>query len=309
MSKPHFIELAELIKEKHDNPAVWTLNILMDRVRKKFPYTLYLFPDEPTLDHDFLLVIGGGQLMDYAKVWRRKNKPSMHLAVIPSIWGSGAENSKVAIINSGDEKVIYNNEECLPDTRSIWPEITEGIPEALVMYACGDTWVHALEGFLSPLADDKLKVELAGLIRHLTNLKIGNDPMWFELSAETCAGQARSSVGFIHGLAHTLEPILKKKHESEVFGHARLCSLYSWPVFRMNRTHSDKLEKLFGKYNLNVDSVGEKLRLLFIPEDFNRLLPLVEENWMKILRHPFTRTNFVLVRPGDYQRFCEAGRS
>jgi alcohol dehydrogenase class IV len=307
--KPVFTELNELLGARHDHPAVWTLHHLAGRVREKFPYKMYEFPTEPAKDHDFLLVVGGGMLIDYAKVWRQTTNPSLPLAVIPSIWGSGAENSGIAIINTENEKIIHNGAEYLPDVRSIWPEIARDIPEDLALYACGDTWAHALEGFLSPLAGDDLRVELAELLRALSRQRIGNDPAWFQLSAQANAGQSRSSVGFIHGIAHTLEPILKNSADGQVYGHARLCSLYAWPVFRMNRSSSEKVDTLLETHHLDANAIEEKLKTLFSVGDFNRLLPVVEENWMKILRNPLTRTNCVLIRPGSFEQFRDWGRS
>ena len=50
-------------------------------------------------DLDTLIVIGGGTLMDEAKIWRAHNAPGIRLIVIPSLWGSGAEVSPVAVLN------------------------------------------------------------------------------------------------------------------------------------------------------------------------------------------------------------------
>lgn len=302
MSKPHFIKLNDLAAQQHENPAVWTLDFLAARVQSKFPYQIYKFPSEPEPGHDFLVVVGGGELIDYAKVWRQKNHPYLKYTVIPSIWGSGAENSPVAIINTCDDKVIHVGEEYLPDCRSIWDELAEGIPEDLVRYACGDVWAHTLEGFLSPLASGDVKSELADVMTHQMQLEIGNDPAWFELSARACGAQSHSSVGFIHGLAHTLEPIVKCMFDKQIFGHARLCSLFTWPVFRMNRTMSDKLNSLFQSYNLDPDTVEKKVKVLYSANDFQMLLPTVEKHWKTILRHPFTRTNSVLIRPGNLEQ-------
>ena len=47
-------------------------------------------------DLDTLIVIGGGNLMDEAKIWRAHHAPGTQLIAIPSLWGSGAEVSPVA---------------------------------------------------------------------------------------------------------------------------------------------------------------------------------------------------------------------
>jgi len=299
MNKPEVWTLEELATFDFKNAAIWTLPFLRHKVERRLSLPVIEDNEEPSGDLDTLIVIGGGVLIDRAKVWRKENRPEMRLIAIPSIWGSGAENSPIAILNEGSKKRIQMGIEFLPDVRVIWAELAEGLPADLVKYACGDVWAHALEGFLSPIANDEVRNELADVIKSLEDLPLENNPRWFELSARACAEQAQSSVGLVHGIAHTLEGLLKLKYPEEYFGHAQLCAVYLWPVFSLNMQHSDKVDRMFDLYKINKGRVVEVIKQLFDEHIYDLGLPVLEENWRLVLREPASRTNCVLVRP-DY---------
>ena len=87
------------------------------------------------------------------------------------------------------------------------------------------------------------------MIKEMITLPLGNDPRWFELSARACAGQARTSVGLVHGIAHTLEHHLRVEFPKAGWGHAQLCSLFLRPVIEFNRQHSPKWKRLMQEYH------------------------------------------------------------
>jgi alcohol dehydrogenase class IV len=299
MNKPEVWTLEKLATFDFKNAAIWTRPYLRHRVERRISLPIIEDKEEPSRDLDTLIVIGGGVLIDRAKVWRKENRPEMRLIAIPSIWGSGAENSPIAILNEGDKKIVKIGPEFLPDVRVIWVELAEGLPADLVKYACGDVWAHTLEGFLSPIANDEVRNELADVIKSLEKLPLGNNPMWFEISARACAGQAKSSVGLVHGIAHTLEGLLKLKYPQEYFGHAQLCATYLWPVFSLNMQHSDKLDRMFDLYKIDKVKVVEIIKQLFDEHIYDLGLPVLQENWRSVLREPTSRTNCVLVK-SDY---------
>jgi len=252
-----------------------------------------------------LIVIGGGTLMDEAKVWRADHAPETRLIAIPSLWGSGAEVSPVAVINRQGRKEIRVGDKLIPDIRCLWPELANSIPEDIACHACGDAWSHALEGFLSPLGDSRLQMELAEVIQGMLKLPLGTDPRWFEHSAKACSGQARSSVGLVHGIAHTLEGPLRAEFTESGWGHAKLCSIFLWPVMEFNRQHSPKWERLTQEYNLDGEANIKILKCLHEPDAYDQTLPLLQQHWIEILRDPCSRTNSALVRHGSKSFFME----
>jgi len=183
----------------------------------------------------------------------------------------------------------------LPDVRVLWPELGESVPPQRAREACGDTWAHAVEGFLSPLATDELRDELGSIIDKLIVLPIGYDPRWFDVSARACAAQARSSVGLVHGIAHVLE--------TPQWNHARLCATWLLPVLRFNAAHSDRMRTLLGDETL--ERIEEKATQLFEADAFEETRRALIEQWPQVLRNPSTRTNVVLVRPAHLRFFEE----
>ena len=261
--------------------------------------------DDLPAELDTLIVIGGGSLIDQAKVWRALQAPGTRLIAIPSIWGSGAEVSPVAVLDRDGAKEIHVGNEYLPDVRCLWPELADTIPKPHARHACGDAWAHALEGFLSPLAGIGLQGELAEVIREMSALPLAADPRWFEVSARACAGQARSSVGLVHGIAHQLEGALRSAYPEAGWGHARLCSVFLLPVMAFNREHSDKWVRLAGEHGIDDQAVLRLLRELHEPEAYAQALDLLDEHWMAVLRDPCSRTNSALVRPASKSFFVE----
>ena len=73
-----------------------------------------------------LIVIGGGA--DRCREGFRAGPAGSALVAIPSIWGSGAEASPVAITQDGARKMIRCGAQYLPDFRVRWPELAESRP-------------------------------------------------------------------------------------------------------------------------------------------------------------------------------------
>lgn len=256
---------------------------------------------------DTLVVVGGGTRIDAAKVWRAEQRQDLRLVAIPSIWGSGAEASCIVVNTVEHHKEFLLGDEYLPDIRCVIPELMESITYESARFACGDAWSHALEGFLSPLADESVRRELSDVLRAMSELPIGKHLDWFELSARACRGQAKSSVGLVHGIAHTLEGPLQTEQPGYGWGHARLCALYLYPVAQYNLQTSERSETLFAKYGLDSKTLMHKIHDLFSSVDYEFALSLLEKHWLQVLRDPSTRTNSALVRPGSLSFFVDRG--
>lgn len=293
---PKLWSFEELLTSAQEHTVMWCTEPVLSLAQKTFPCPIVEPLSALPEGTQRLIVCGGGTLLDATKVWVHEHAPSLEWIAVPSMWGSGAEVSPIAVRNIDGKKDIQMGEHLLPTARAYWPEVIESLPEELVVSACGDTWSHALEGFLSPLASDALRHELAELIRLLLTLPIERDVRWFEASAQACAGQARSSVGLVHGVAHVLEGPLTAEYPHESWGHARLCSLFLLPVMTYNAQQSEKWEYLMSTHQLDGDAVLAHVRAFFKVQAYNRILPFVETHWRTILRDPCSRTNSVLVR-------------
>lgn len=300
MLKPELIALTGLKDHFQGETAAYCATALNTEVASRFGIPVSQTLPAPGLGT--LLVVGGGSRMDRAKRWRALESPQTRLIVIPSLWGSGAEVSPIVAITENEAKTIKMGPEFLPDYRSVWPELAAKLPPETARYACGDSWSHAIEGFLSPLANDAVRDELAAVIRELTALSLGNDPRWFEPSARACAGQAKASVGLVHGIAHTLEGrLLAQGFKS--WGHARLCSTYLYPVMAYNVSCNPKWPEQAAKHHLDTAGIDASLKQLFDAAAYRQLLPVLEAAWPQVIRDVCSRTNSALVRPTSLEFF------
>jgi len=284
---------------------VWAHHRVRKFVRDKLPYAQVNSSNEVHDDIAALIVVGGGSMIDLAKDLRYERGNNIVLVAIPTVWGSGAENSPVVVLERDGEKWIRMDSGFLPDYRVVWRELMPFAPEKLLIYGCGDVWAHALEGMLSPLATRELQAEIANLIRRMLEVELNLDGEWYELSAQACAAQAQSSVGLIHGIAHVLEPMLPENDDGEKLGHARLCSTLLYPIMSYNRQASGKLEHTFQENGLAVEPIFTVLQELFESSDYDFILPFVHDNWKIILRNPSSRANSALVRQNSLDFFVE----
>jgi alcohol dehydrogenase class IV len=295
--------LDDLRAARLGSTRLWVSPSIRERVGNQLPW-LPISPDEPLpADLETLVVIGGGTLIDRAKLVAKTRSPALRLVAVPSLWGSGAEASPIAVTDAKGKKEIRMDPRFIPDHRVIWPELAASLSAAAARHGCGDCWAHALEGFLSPLATESLRGELAELMRHMLSLPLGNDPRWFEPSARACAGQAQSSVGLVHGIAHTLEAPLRVASPHDGWGHAKLCANFLYPVMEFNRRGSNHWGELTSQHGVDARRVLEVCRELFDRPAYRQAAALLREHWRAVLRDPCTRTNSVLVRPQHFDHF------
>jgi alcohol dehydrogenase class IV len=284
--------------------GVWATPAVIPLVRKSLPRYALLTPLEPLpATCSTLIVVGGGTLIDEAKKLRRLAHGSLRLVAIPSIWGSGAERSAISVLNRNGRKEICVNAQNTPDIYVLWQDAAKLVPTGRARYASGDVWAHALEGFLSPLAAPELQEECALLLRRMQDMAFTYHPAWLEISGLACVLQSRSSVGLVHGIAHTLEGVLKDTYPRNNWHHARLCSIFLWPVMKFNCESSQKFVAVLKNHLLDPSKVLSRAGELFDAASYNEVKPLLRNYWGEVLRDPCTRTNSVLVRPGSLAYF------
>jgi alcohol dehydrogenase class IV len=269
------------------------------------PYQVFDNPADLNRHCRTLIAAGGGKLIDHAKYLRATFRPDLRLIAMPSIWGSGAERSRVVVLDRAGVKEIHAHDRFLPDAIVYCEEFAASIPEWRARYACGDTWAHALEAFFSPLASPATRSAASALMQRMTQLSPASHDGWFEASGEACALQAISSVGLVHGIAHSLEAPLTAAFPDVFWGHSRLCSTFLYPVFLLNQSLSLKPAQLFDDYGMDRAEVESVLRDLFEPESYAQALPALIQHWPSVLRDKCSRTNIALVRPSSLSFFRE----
>src|SRR5262249_50055092 len=129
MREPEVWTLERLLAEDLGPAVIWATPSVAGRVAAALPHPL-LEPlaGLPTTTRT-LIAVGGGTLIDAAKVFRVETAPGLRLIAIPSVWGSGAEASPVAVAQDGLRKRIRVGTQYVPDVRVLWPELGDSLPD------------------------------------------------------------------------------------------------------------------------------------------------------------------------------------
>lgn len=242
-----------------------------------------------------VIAIGGGALMDKIKLLKSESSPSFQLVCVPSLWGSGAENSAIVVNWKDGKRFGVFNQSYLPDGRAIFPELSDLATDEQIKNGCGDAITHALEAYLSPLASQDVRKSSQEALTTMVTLGVGRQKEWFELSAHACWLQSQASVGLIHGCAHVLE-------ESSGLKHAKLCSLFLLPVMNFNLT-STAVQKKIAELTVEKEKLFSLLESLFDAKLYESIKQKLKEHWPDILSDPNTKTNAKLVRLSDLDFF------
>lgn len=192
--------------------------------------------DMLAFEPDWVIGFGGGSAMDAAKaMWvfyenpeykeladvmppnEIKNlKVKAHVACIPTSAGTGSEATRAALIKDTVQKKKYSIR-CLkgrmvPDVAILDPIFTLTMPKSLTMSSGMDALVHAIESYVTPLANPfSDAMAISAFINGYKNLPVcyedGNNLAAREkmLEASCMAGIAFSNcaLGIVHSIAHT----------------------------------------------------------------------------------------------------------
>jgi alcohol dehydrogenase class IV len=298
MSRPELWKIGAVERLDPSTTRLTVTRSVRDRAASRFGYAFHAWGQELPSEVRTLVAIGGGTLLDTAKAFVHDAAPHVSLVAIPSIWGSGAEASPVVVLDREGKKDIRVDPAFFPAARAVWGELAATVPGDRARDACGDVWAHAVEGFLSPLASEALRQQIATIIEEMLVLPLAADERWFEISAAAASAQAQSSVGLVHGIAHTLEPLLADSG----WGHAGLCATFLLPVLQF-LLRSSKTAATFRAYGLEPNAVVEAAGALFDAERYESLRGRLAPEWPRVLRDRCTRTNSTLVRTGDVEHF------
>jgi len=238
---------------------------LVDRVARHLKartYTWSQIGEEPDLatvmrgveflrdrNPDAIVAIGGGSVLDAAKVMRLfhlapetrfeeiaipfldirkrvgrypKIDPSRcRLVAIPTTAGTGSEVSPFAVVSHDGRKLSLCDTSLVPDAAILDPEMTVSMPRALTAATGMDALTHALEAGMSIFASeytDALAFQAARVIFHYLPRAVKDgrdlDARTHMQNAANMAGLAFSnaSVGLTHAMSHAAGALFKVPH-------------------------------------------------------------------------------------------------
>lgn len=237
---------------------------------------------------DLILAVGGGAIMDYAKIANVvENKINLKdliinysypfkkkftkLAVIPTTAGSGAEVTSNAVIYVDKTKHSFESDLLIPDIFFLIPEFLVSAPEKIKASAGFDSIAQALESLVSQKSNEKsieyatksLNISIKSYISFLKDPNLKNAS---EMSiAANLAGKAIniSKTTLPHAASYPFTALFNISH-----GHA--VSLFFEKFFKFNYVNLLKSEAKFDlkkRYELifklfdvkNIDEFNQKI--------------------------------------------------
>ena len=104
---------------------------------------------------DVIIAIGGGSVIDMAKLIRFKSHSIIPLVVIPATAGTGAESTQFAVCYENGVKMSFDSPSILPDYVLLCPELTSHNNEYLTACTGFDALAQAIEAYWNINATDE----------------------------------------------------------------------------------------------------------------------------------------------------------
>ena len=236
-----------------------------------------IIDDIKSFNPDLILAVGGGAVIDYAKIANVVDvrddlselivnysypfkKKYTKLAVIPTTAGSGAEVTSNAVIYVDGIKHSFESELLLPDNFFLIPDFLMSAPNKIKASAGFDAIAQALESLISKKSNDQsvdyasksLKVSLNSYISFLDNPNLKNAT---EMSiASNLAGRAIS-------ISKTTAPHAASYPFTSLFNisHGHAVGLFFESFFKFNFDNLNKSETSFDlkkRFDLIFDLFG-----------------------------------------------------
>ena len=243
---------------------------------------------------DLILAVGGGAVIDYAKIANvidvRDDLASLivnysypfkkkytKLAVIPTTAGSGAEVTSNAVIYVDGIKHSFESELLLPDNFFLIPEFLMSAPNKIKASAGFDAIAQALESLVSKKSND-LSVDYATKsLRISVNSYIPflNDP---NLKNATEMSIASNLAGKAISISKTTAPHAASYPFTSLFNisHGHAVGLFFESFFRFNFDNLDKSETSFD-LKKRFDLIFNLLDVKNI-NDFNSKITLIKKH-------------------------------
>ena len=262
---------------------------------------------------DLFLAIGGGAVIDYAKIVNvvdiREdladlivnykypfNKKYTKLAVIPTTAGSGAEVTSNAVIYVDGIKHSFESELLLPDHFFLVPEFLISAPNKIKASAGFDAIAQALESLVSRKSSDKSVEYASKSLRVSVNSFISfiNDP---NMKNATEMSIASNLAGKAISISKTTAPHATSYPFTSLFNisHGHAVGLFFEKFFKFNYEHLNKSETSF--------DLNERFNLIFklfdVPDinSFNSKISLIKKQAK--LEDDLTKLNIDIIKSSD----------
>ncbi len=186
-----------------------------------------------------IIAVGGGSVLDAAKMMamlhtnpgplekfdgiQKCKKPGLPLFAIPTTAGTGSEITLAAIITDpvSHKKIPVVDSKMIPGYVALDAEIMKGLPPGITAATGMDALTHAVESYLSKASTEATEIQAKAAVRLIFKYlaKAYHDGSDMEARdgmamASFYAGAAfgKTSVGYVHGIAHQLGRVCGTPH-------------------------------------------------------------------------------------------------
>ncbi len=186
-----------------------------------------------------VIAVGGGSVLDAAKMIallhrnpgtlddfdgiQKAKRPGLPLFAVPTTAGTGSEITLAAVISDpvAHRKVPVVDSKMIPGYVALDPEIMKGMPPGITAATGMDALTHAVESYLSRASTESTEVQARAAVRLIFKYLVrafedGGDMEARDAMAMASfyAGAAfgRTSVGYVHGIAHQLGRVCGTPH-------------------------------------------------------------------------------------------------
>ena len=186
-----------------------------------------------------VIAVGGGSVLDAAKMMsmlhtnpgpldsfdgiQKCKKPGVPLFAIPTTAGTGSEITLAAIITDpvSHRKIPVVDSKMIPGYVALDAEIMKGMPPGITAATGMDALTHAVESYLSKASTESTELQAKAAVRLIFKYLVaayqdgGNmDARDGMAVASFYAGAAfgKTSVGYVHGIAHQLGRVCGTPH-------------------------------------------------------------------------------------------------
>ena len=263
---------------------------------------------------DLFLAIGGGAVIDYAKIANVVDirsdlaelivnytypfkKKYTKLAVIPTTAGSGAEVTSNAVIYVDGIKHSFESELLIPDHFFLVPEFLISAPNKIKASSGFDAIAQALESLVSRKSNDKSVEYASKSLRVSVNSFISfiNDP---NMKNATEMSIASNLAGKAISISKTTAPHASSYPFTSLFNisHGHAVSLFFEKFFKFNYENIDKSETSF-----DLKKRFDLIFNLFDVQDingFNSKISLIKKS--ANLEDDLTKFNIDIIKSSEY---------
>lgn len=145
---------------------------------------------------DLVIAVGGGSVIDFAKVFRHRLQKQIKLVAIPTTFGTGAEATQFAVLYVNGKKTSVDDTGIKPDYAIVDSALGIGQPAYLKACTALDALAQSVESFWSVRSTEQSRGFAStgiGLIReHIVRYARSEDPLATEAMAKAAhmAGRA-----------------------------------------------------------------------------------------------------------------------